>query len=325
MDALSVIFSVSGAQLTDHELSLFREADPFGFILFARNCENPQQLRALTDSLRETVGRDCAILIDQEGGRVQRMKPPVWRQYPPPRSFGITAQDDMAQALNDVRFRTLQLAEELRAGGITVNCDPVLDVLTEHTHDVIGDRAFSDDPAIVARLGLSVCRHYLAAGITPVVKHMPGHGRARADSHKELPVVDALLAELEAIDFAPFREIAASDVGAAVWGMPTPVKFSALDHDHAACASRIIIQDIIRGSMGFEGVLVSDALDMEGMAAYGDAAGRVRAVLDAGCDLALHCTGIFDEMEKIAESVPKLSENTRKRLQKAAEFKKLAA
>ena len=322
---LAVIFSLSGPVLSDAEKSLFKEANPLGFILFARNCEHPEQVRSLTDSLRDLTGRHCPVLIDQEGGRVQRLKPPVWRGYAPAGTFGAIAAHDMQEALQDVRFRTLQLSQELRECGINVNCDPVLDVSMDYTHDVIGDRAYSDDPAIVARLGLSICRHYLAAGITPVVKHMPGHGRAKADSHKELPVVDASLEELRAVDFAPFKAIADSEIAPGVWGMPTPVLFSAIDPDHAACASVKIIQDVIRGEMGFDGVLVSDALDMEGLAHYGDAAGRVRAVLQAGCDLALHCTGKLDEMEKIAESVPNLSEKAQKRLQKAEELRKVTS
>lgn len=323
-DALAVIFSLEGPELTDSEIDLFKEADPFGFILFQRNCETPEQVLALTNKLREVVDRDCPILIDQEGGRVQRLKPPVWRDYPAAKTFGEQAETDLDQALTDLRFRTLQISEELMESGITVNCDPVLDVLTDSTHDVIGDRAFSSDPEIVSRLGLSVCEHYLAAGVTPVIKHMPGHGRAKADSHKELPVVDASLEELE-IDLKPFADIAASDVGEAVWGMPTPVLYPALDPDHAACASPQIIEDTIRKKIGFKGVLISDALDMEGFAAYGDAAGRVSAVLEAGCDLACYCPGKLDEMKKIAESVPKLSVSTLERLQKAAEFRKVAA
>ena len=324
-ESLAVIFSLSGPVLTAAEKALFAQSNPFGFILFARNCQTPEQVRALTDSLRETLGRDCPILIDQEGGRVQRLKVPVWRSYPAADTFGARAENDLDLALEDLRFNTLQMAEDLIDAGITVNCAPVLDVLTPATHDVIGDRAFSTSPAIVSRLGLSVCRHYLAAGITPVIKHLPGHGRATADSHKELPVVRASLAELQETDFKPFRDIAASDVGHAVWAMPTPVLYPALDPEHAACASKTIIHDIIRGDMGFQGVLVSDALDMEGFAAYGDAAGRVNAVLKAGCDLALHCTGKLPEMEKIAESVPKLVAKTLERLQKAAEFRKVAA
>lgn len=322
---LPVIFSIEGPILSDDEKALFKEANPFGFILFARNLETPEQALKLTESLREIVDReDCPVLIDQEGGRVQRMKPPVWRGYPAARTFGARAEHDLEGALSDIRFRTMQIAEELRASGINVNCDPVLDVLQADTHEVIGDRAYSTDPEIVGRLGLSICRHYLAVGITPVIKHLPGHGRAKADSHKELPKVDVSAEKLE-IDFKPFQMLAQSDVADAIWAMPTPVLYPALDPEHAACASPKIISEIIRGKIGFNGVLISDALDMEGFAAYGDAAGRVSAVLEAGCDLACHCTGKFDEMKKIAESVPSLRADTQKRLQKAAEFRTLAA
>jgi beta-N-acetylhexosaminidase len=324
-EALAVIFSLAGPTITDQEKALFEKADPFGFILFARNCETPEQVARLTTDLKQLVGRNCPILIDQEGGRVQRLKPPIWRAYPAAETFGARAEVDLDFALDDLRFNTLQLSDELRDLGINVNCTPVLDVSQPETHDVIGDRAFSDNPEIVSRLGLCVARNSLAAGIVPVIKHMPGHGRATADSHKVLPHVSASLQELEKTDFLPFRDIASSDVGLSVWGMPTPVLYTALDPDHAACASSKILKDVIRGHMNFQGVLVSDALDMEGFAAYGDAAGRVNAVLKAGCDLALHCTGVLAEMEKIAKSVPKITEKGLERLQKAAEFRKLAA
>ncbi|MEM7680156.1 MAG: beta-N-acetylhexosaminidase [Pseudomonadota bacterium] len=321
---LPVIFSIEGPELTDNEKALFKQANPLGFILFTRNCETPEQVLALTQSLQEVVERKCPVLIDQEGGRVQRLKPPIWRGYPAARTFGVKAEHDLEGALSDIRFRTMQISEELRESGINVNCDPCLDVLQPDTHEVIGDRAYSNDPDIVGRLSLAICRHYLSSGITPVIKHLPGHGRARADSHKELPRVDARAEELE-IDFKPFQILAESDVADAIWAMPTPVLYPTLDPDHAACASPKIIQEIIRGKIGFQGILLSDALDMEGFAAYGDAAGRVNAVLDAGCDLACHCTGKFDEMKKIAESVPNLSSEAQKRLQKAADSRTLAA
>lgn len=323
--ALAVIFSLSGPKLTSKEKSFFKESNPLGFILFGRNCETPEQLEALNKDLKDALGRDCPILIDQEGGRIQRLKPPVWREYPAADMFGARAENDMDRALEDLRFNTLQMAEDLRGAGINVNCTPVVDVLAPETHEVIGDRAFSEKPEIVSRLGLSVCRHYLAAGITPVIKHIPGHGRAAADSHKELPVVDTPRALLEKTDFRPFKEIAASDVGSAVWAMTAHVVYSAIDPDHPATTSKKLIDDVIRGHMGFNGILLSDALDMEGLAAYGDVSGRMNAVLDAGCDLALHCTGKLQEMQKIAESVPKLGEKALKRLQKAGEFRKLAA
>ncbi|MCF8495763.1 MAG: beta-N-acetylhexosaminidase [Alphaproteobacteria bacterium] len=325
MDALPVIFSLSGLGLKEEERLLFKSANPLGFILFARNCENPKQVRDLTDALKNAVGRDCPVLIDQEGGRVQRLKPPAWPQYPPLKSFGDMAADDMPGALEKLRRRTCSIAGDLKNIGVSVNCDPVLDVLTPSTHDVIGDRSFSGNADIVARLGLAVCRHYLEAGITPVIKHMPGHGRTRADSHKEVPVVDASLRELRESDFHPFRIIAESDIGPAVWGMPTPVLYTALDANRPACVSKAVIQKTIREDIGFKGVLVSDALDMGGFDGCGDAPGRVKAVLDAGCDLALHCTGKLDEMEAIAATAPAIRKDTLNRLQKAAEFSSMAA
>lgn len=326
MTARAFITGVSGLSLTGEESAFLREASPWGLILFKRNVEDREQVSRLVKDFRDTVSRvDAPVLIDQEGGRVQRLKPPHWRDHPPMRHFGELAARDKDQALSDLRFTISRLAEDLRDGGISVNCAPVLDVAMPGMHDVIGDRAFSSDPEIVALLGMAACQAFLAAGITPVFKHLPGHGRAQADSHKELPVVAASHAEMAQTDFAPFKAVARSDIAHAVWGMPTPVKYTALDPDHAACASPKIIRDIIRGEMGFDGFLVSDALDMEGFAAYGNQAQRVLTVLRAGCDAALYCAGKLEEMEKIAESVPKLSADALRRLQKAADFQRVAA
>ncbi|MEZ5918824.1 MAG: beta-N-acetylhexosaminidase [Alphaproteobacteria bacterium] len=322
----AVILSLSGSTLSEAERAFFKQANPLGFILFARNCETPDQVRALTDSLRETVGRECPILIDQEGGRVQRLKPPHWRQYPPMKLFGDQIEDEgEAQALDSLRFTIMQIAEELKDCGVSVDCAPVLDVLFPETHDVIGDRAFSSDPAIVARLGLSVCRNFLAAGVTPVIKHLPGHGRATADSHKDLPVVTTALEDLEQTDFLPFRTVAADPCARGVWGMMAHVVYSAIDPALPASVSPRVIADTIRGSIGFDGFLLGDDLDMEALSGLGPIEARVQATLEAGCDAALYCAGKLPVMEKIAESVPKLSEKARRRLQNAAEFTKIAA
>lgn len=321
---LAAIFSVSGTSLTDEQRSFFREANPLGFILFARNCESPAQLSALNSDLREAVGRDCPILIDQEGGRVQRLKPPVWRKYDAPRVFGEKAEQLLESALEDLRFRTLRIAEELAECGIDVNCDPVLDVATPEMHEAIGDRAFSSDPAIVSRLGVSVCRHYLAAGITPVIKHLPGHGRATMDSHKDLPRVSAKRDELAASDFKAFRDVCASDIGGQIWGMVAHIVYEDIDADHPSSVSPTIINDVIRGDIGFDGLLLTDDLDMDALSAYGDAAERSVAALRAGCDVALYCSGKLADMQKIAEAVPNLSEKAQKCLQKAAEFRQMA-
>lgn len=324
-DALAVIFSLAGPKLTDAEKAFFEKSNPLGFILFARNCETPEQVMALTRALKDCVGRECAVLIDQEGGRVQRLRPPVWRGYPAAQTFGARAEIDMMLALDDLRFNTLQMGAELRDLGINVDCTPVLDVLAPETHDVIGDRAFSEKPEIVARLGLSVCRNMLASGITPVIKHIPGHGRAAADSHLELPRVTASRADLEKTDFAPFRALAASDIAPALWAMTAHVVYTDIDADHPASVSAKATAEIIRGHMGFDGFLLSDDIDMKALKAYGDVAARALAPLKAGSDCALYCAGKLADMQKIAESVPKLGLEALQRLQKAAEYIRLAA
>lgn len=316
--ASAIILSLEGPTVSPEEAALFKAANPFGFILFARNVENPAQLLALTTHLKKIVGRDCPILIDQEGGRVARLKPPVWRGYPACRMYGAIAENDLARGIDETALRTLQIAEELRASGINVNCDPVLDVLRPETHDVIGDRAFSDDPAIVGAMGLAVCRDYLRGGIQPIIKHIPGHGRAKADSHLELPVVDASLDDLRALDFVPFAHVAQSDIGAAVWAMSAHILYPALDADVPLTLSARSISDIIRGEIGFDGILISDDVSMKALDSYGDLGTLCAKSIEAGCDLALYCAGKLDEMEKIVKSVPNLSETTLKRLQNAA-------
>ncbi len=313
----AIILSVEGLALNEAEAALFRAVNPYGFILFGRNCQNPQQVRMLTDDLRKIVGRDCPILIDQEGGRVQRLKPPVWRGFPAAQTFGKQALDNLDESLETIRFVTLQMAQELKECGVNVNCAPVLDVLRNETHDVIGDRAYSDDPDLVARLGLSVCRHYIAAGITPIIKHIPGHGRALSDSHKSLPVVSASREDLQG-DFSPFKAIAQSNCGGQVWAMASHVIYSAIDGLCPASVSSVVINDIIRGEIGFDGVLISDDLDMDALAGYGNVAQRASATLAAGADLALYCSGKMPDMQKIAESVPKLTSQAIIRLKKAA-------
>lgn len=316
--AQAAIFSLAGATLNADEKSLFKQANPLGFILFARNVENPDQLRALCDSLKDTLGRDCPIMIDQEGGRVARLRPPLWHGYPAARSFGAMAASDKNRAVDELQMRTKSIAKELRQGGLNVNCDPVLDVLRPETHDVIGDRAYSEDPHLVAALGLEVCRTYLASGITPIIKHIPGHGRARADSHLELPVVAASLEEMRDLDFIPFAHVARSDLGAKVWAMSAHILYSALDTDFPLTLSESAIKNIIRTEIGFDGILISDDVSMKALDPYGSLAQRCADSLKAGCDLALYCAGVLEEMDAIAKSVPNLSEMTLKRLQNAA-------
>lgn len=323
-DALSCIFSVSGKDLSEAEIALFRSSNPFGFILFQRNCENPEQVKKLVNSLKDLVGRDCPILIDQEGGRVQRFKPPHWREYKPMKFFGDVYNSDQQEALEALRFETLRLAEELVEAGVNVNCSPVLDLFFEGAHDIISDRAFSEDPNIVARLGLSVCRHFLNAGITPIIKHIPGHGRAHADSHLELPRVNTVLEDLSVTDFAPFRDIAASDVGGAVWAMTAHIVYEKIDDELPISLSSVAIDNVIRKDIGFDGLLICDDLDMKALDKYGSVSDKANKALDAGCDLALYCAGEVDKMTELALNLPNLSGKTLKRLKKATEFKSIA-
>jgi len=323
-DTLAVILSVAGTSLTPQEIQLFKQSRPYGFILFARNCENPAQLRKLCADLRAAVGFACPILVDQEGGRVQRLKAPHWRGYPAARHFGITAESDThhgeEKALSDLRYTTLQMAEDLVDVGIDVNCAPTLDVPCEGAHDVIGDRAYSRDPALCGRFGVSVCRNYLAAGIIPVMKHLPGHGRAKCDSHKELPRVSADIHSLNTQDFEPFRIVSESDVGRYVWAMVAHIIYDMIDPEHPSSVSPTIIDQVIRGHIGFHGILVSDDISMEALSDYGGVVDRAMACLESGCDFALYCAGTLSEMEDIVKIVPKIGEKTRERLQFGAEL-----
>lgn len=317
-DALACIFSLKGTTLSDEERAFFKKANPLGFILFGRNIENPQQLRALTDDLKDTLDRNCPILIDQEGGRVQRLKPPTWEQFPPMQTYGDMFCENPASAKQKLKTDTYDIAEALVECGINANCAPVLDVRCKGAHDIIGDRAFSEKPDIVAQLGHNVCDYYLEKGIAPIMKHIPGHGRALCDSHEELPRVEAPLAELEETDFKPFAEMAKSDIGQKVWAMTAHIIYTDIDPDRPASLSPTVIQDIIRDNMEFDGIIISDDLDMKALDGYGTIAERCQGVLNAGCDLALYCWADLQVMMDIAEICPKLSPQTYKRLKNAA-------
>lgn len=303
----AMICGLSGPVLTTEETRFFRKEDPLGFILFSRNCADPGQVRGLTDSLRDLTGRDCPILIDQEGGRVQRLGPPHWPAWPAAQVFGDAMRQNPEKAVNFLRLSTEKLAEGLKTAGITVNCAPVLDVLRPETHDVIGNRAFSDDPGIVAALGAIVCETFLTAGIRPVIKHIPGHGRAMADSHHDLPVVDAPIERLESGDFSPFRMISEKSYAPLLWGMTAHVIYSAFDPRRPATLSRTIISRAIRSSIGFPGLLLSDDLGMLALKEYGNMGERAQSAIEAGCDIALHCSGNMEEMSQVAACVPVLS------------------
>lgn len=292
-----MIFGLAGHVVTPTEAAFFREADPWGFIVFTRNIENPEQVRRLTSDLRDTVGRNAPILIDQEGGRVARMGPPHWRRWEPVLSLFDGA--DEATALEAARLRYRIIADELRHVGIDVNCAPLLDVPVPSGHDIIGARALGNAAEDVARRGRAICEALLSGGVLPVIKHIPGHGRAMVDSHHELPRVDTPLADLRRTDFAAFAAVSDQALG-----MTAHVVFEAVDPDACATLSPTVIA-MIRDEIGFDGLLMTDDLSMKAL--QGDMAGRVTGSLSAGCDMILHCNGEMAEMEAIAAAVPELS------------------
>ena len=303
----AVIFGCAGPRLNGDERALFRDADPLGFILFARNCETAEQIRALGAELRAAVGRaDAPVLIDQEGGRVARLKPPLGHVVPPMRMIGDIHAHDPVHGRELAWAAGRLIAHDLAVLGIDVDCAPVLDLARPETTTAIGDRAFAAEPASVAALGGAVAAGLLAGGVLPVVKHMPGHGRARVDSHKELPSVDASRNELEAQDFAPFRALAGLPLG-----MTAHVRYTALDAAAPATQSPNVIADIIRGDIGFDGLLMSDDLAMQAL--DGSPGARAARALAAGCDIALHCTGIVDEMREVAAAVGAMTSEAQRR------------
>lgn len=319
----AVIFGLAGLHPSDEESRFFEEADPLGFILFARNCHQPEQVRELVKTLRAIVGRDNApVLIDQEGGRVQRLRPPHWRSAPASAVFGALCGDDLDQdidhqtggagrtAVEACHLNARLLGADLAALGITVDCAPVLDVRQPFGHDIIGDRAFADDVQTVALLGRAACAGLLAEGVLPVIKHVPGHGRATLDSHEALPVVDAPLEMLERVDFAPFAALADSPLA-----MTAHVVYTAIDPHAPATTSKTVIERVIRGAIGFDGLLISDDLCMRALA--GTPPARTTVALDAGCDVVLHCNGNLDEMRAVATVCPPLSLEAQKRLARA--------
>lgn len=292
----ALILGCSGTELTPVEAAFFREVAPWGFILFKRNIADRAQVRRLTDALRETVGRaDAPVLIDQEGGRVQRMGPPHWPAYPAGRRFGGLGEGEAA-----ARLGARLMAHDLAEVGVNVDCAPVLDVPIPGAHDVIGDRAYAGDPETVAAFGRAVAEGLMAGGVLPVMKHVPGHGRAGVDSHLSLPVVNASREDLEARDFAPFRALA--DLPMA---MTAHVVFTALDPDRPATTSPSILADVVRGKIGFDGLLMSDDLSMQALS--GNLRERAAAAIGAGCDVALHCNGDMAEMRGVAEAAPSLA------------------
>jgi len=311
----AAVFGCAGHELTAAERAFFRDCNPLGLIVFGRNINNPAQVTDLVADFRAVVGRsDAPVLIDQEGGRVARLKPPHWRNAPPAGRLGaLVATAGIDVACEAVRLNSRLLAAELAPLGIDVDCAPVADVPVPGAHDIIGDRAYSTDPGLVGKLAHACAIGLLEGGVIPVIKHIPGHGRARADSHAELPIVDEPLAALERTDFLPFRTLAHLP-----WAMTAHVLYSAIDPERPATTSQRVISEIIRDRIGFDGVLVSDDLSMQAL--KGDLASRADAALTAGCDVVLHCTGVLAEMQEIAQVVPALSDRAAERLRRGREM-----
>ncbi len=306
-DARAFICGCAGLALSEDERRFITAFRPWGLILFRRNVGSPDEVSALTRSFRELVGRaDAPVLIDQEGGRVQRMGPPHWPKYPPAGAF-VGASSDAAEL---AALAARLMAADLAAVGVNVDCLPVLDVPAPGSHHVIGDRAYSSDAQTVARLGRAVASAMIAGGVLPVIKHIPGHGRAKADSHLELPHVDASRKELEAVDFAPFRAMAEMPVA-----MTAHVVYAAIDPDRPATTSAKVIQDIIRKDIGFDGLLLTDDMSMKALAGgFGE---RAEAAFRAGADVALHCNGDLAEASAVATAAPVLQGRARQRAERA--------
>ena len=307
----AVILGCAGRTLEAAEREFFRELDPFGFILFARNIDEPDQVRALVDSLREAVGReDAPVLIDQEGGRVARLRPPHWKSRPAARRFGDIHDRDPEAALRAIRLNYALIGAELADLGIDVDCAPVLDVPVPGAHDIIGDRACHEAAGVIADLGAGICEGLADAGVMPVVKHIPGHGRALADSHLALPRVGASLDDLDAGDFVPFRKLAD-----APWGMTAHIVYEALDPDRPATLSPVVVRDHIRGRIGFDGLLLTDDLSMKALT--GSFADRASSSLAAGCDVVLHCNGDMAEMQAVAGGLREMDGEAMRRSENA--------
>ncbi|HZF78064.1 MAG TPA: beta-N-acetylhexosaminidase [Acetobacteraceae bacterium] len=300
MTPRAAIVGISGTTLTAEEAALFRRERPVGAILFARNVADPVQLATLNASIRDILGADAPILVDQEGGRVARLRPPHWAAHPPANVF-----EGRPEAAAEANAALLGMA--CAAAGFDVVCAPVLDLRLPGAHDVIGDRAFSDDPVEVARLGAAWVRGLQVAGCVPVIKHIPGHGRATVDSHESLPRVGCDRAMLEA-DIAAFRPLAGCDA----WAMTAHILYDCLDPKRPATLSRIVIEEVIRRDIGFDGVIVSDDLAMGAVA--GTSNRLAEEAIEAGCDLVLHCTGRLDETAAVLSSCPRVSDASAARM-----------
>lgn len=299
MAARAFITGLSGLNVSANERAFLREAQPWGLIIFKRNVNIPQQVTELTKSFRDAVGWAAPVLVDQEGGRVQRLGPPHWPIFPPGSRYGAIYDRDVASGLAAARLGGHLIAAELSVLGIDVDCLPLADVLAPGGDPVIGDRAYGTEPGKVAAIAGAIAQGLLAGGVLPVLKHLPGHGRASVDSHAKLPMVDTDRATLESTDFAAFRPLASLPLG-----MTAHVVFSAIDPVAPATTSVTMVREVIRGFIGFRGLLMSDDVSMKALS--GTIAERSRAAFAAGCDVVLHCNGDLNEMSAVASQAPEL-------------------
>ena len=306
-----IIFGATGLRLTEEETAFYREHRPCGFILFRRNVDTPDQVRALIIEMKRAADNpDALVLIDQEGGRVARLRPPHWREYPRGADYGKLWAVDPDLAGEAAFWGARLIADDLAALGINVDCLPVLDVPVPGASTVIGDRAYGTNPTVVMALGRAASQGLLEGGVLPIIKHIPGHGRAMADSHLALPIVKATRTQLEGHDFPPFRAL--GDLGLA---MTAHVIFTAYDATAPATTSKTVVDEVIREQMGFDGLLMCDDLSMKALS--GDFSARRDQALAAGCDVVLHCNGLLDEMTPVAQGCPAISKPAKKRLDAA--------
>lgn len=301
-----VIYGLSGLVLTEEEKRFFSRSGAIGFILFSRNIKDKVQVKALVRSLKELMDGEVLILIDQEGGRVARLRGEDWCSYPTANYFASLFKNNQEQTKKDCYNNASLIAKDLTELGINVNCAPVVDILTAKTHEIIGDRAYGDDPYQVSQLARQVCVGFLDNNVYPVIKHIPGHGRALADSHLELPIVDSELSELENYDFIPFREL--SNIK---FAMTAHILYSKIDSQFPATISKKMI-DLIRNNIGFKNILMSDDISMKALP--GSFSYRTKAIIDAGCDLVLHCNGDMKEMIEIDQNLVEINDNLKEKL-----------
>jgi len=300
-ESKAMILGCSGLTLTQEEIALYKAEQPWGFILFGRNIGDAQQITDLVASMREAVGRpDAPVLIDQEGGRVQRIRPPILQSYPNAQALGAIYLRDREQGLRAAWLMSRLHAFDLMRFGINVDCLPVLDVPVEGASNVIGNRAYGFDPKMVSEMGQAAADGLKAGGMLPVMKHIPGHGRGMVDSHHELPVVDVPLDDLDAHDFVPFRAL-----NKELMGMSAHLVFNAIDPERPATTSRKVIEEIIRGRIGFDGLLMSDDSSMNAL--KGTLGERAANIVAGGCDIVLHCNGVMSEMLQVVKEVPPLT------------------